>query len=75
MAIKEVKSHPVNGPYNNTRYTSSAKAGKNGTYTWSTQAEDYDYNKGVHVWDIYNLPDGTPTIGESQSKFSNKKSK
>ena len=73
MAIKEVKSHPVNGPYNNTRYTSSAKAGKNGTYTWSTKAEDYDYNDGVHVWDIYNLPDGaTPTIGEPV-KVSNKK--
>ena len=74
MAIKEVKSHPVNGPYNNTRYTSSAKAGKNGTYTWSTKAEDYDYNDGVHVWDIYNLPEGTPTIGETV-KVSNKKSK
>ena len=30
--------------------------------------------KGVHVWDIYNLPEGTPTIGETV-KVSNKKSK
>jgi|TARA_R110000850_G_scaffold16710_2_gene51901 outer membrane protease len=73
MAIKEVKSHPVNGPYNSTRYTSSAKAGKNGTYTWTTQAEEYDYNNGVHTWDIYNLPEGRPTIGETVKIARNKK--
>ena len=41
---------------------------------WTEDAEEYDYNKGVHVWDIYNLPEGTPTIGETV-KVSNKKSK
>ena len=55
MAIKEVKSHPVNGPYNNTRYTSSAKAGKNGTYTWSTKAEDgiRDLVRSRGLGDVY----------------------
>ena len=54
------------------KITKYKKAGKNGTYTWSTKAEDYDYNNGVHVWDLYNLPEGTPTIGETV-KVSNKK--
>ena len=31
MAIKQVKSHPVNGPYESEVYTSSAKQGKNNT--------------------------------------------
>ena len=70
MAIKTVKSHPVAGPYNNTRYTAKAKQGKNNTFTWSENAEDYDYNDGVHVWDIYNLPNGVkPDIG-NKTKIS-----
>ena len=70
MAIKTVKSHPVSGPYNNTRYTAKAKQGKNNTFTWTETAEEYDYNDGVHVWDIYNLPnDVKPDIG-NKTKIS-----
>jgi len=70
MVIKTVKSHPVAGPYNNTRYIAKAKQGKNNTFTWSENAEDYDYNDGVHVWDIYNLPnDVKPDIG-NKTKIS-----
>ena len=43
--IKTVKSHPVEGPYNNTRYTAKAKQGKNNTFTWTETAEEYDYNE------------------------------
>ena len=70
MAIKTVKSHPVAGPYNNTRYVAKAKQGKNNTFTWTETAEEYDYNDGVHVWDIYNLPnDVKPDIG-NKTKIS-----
>ena len=75
MAIKIVKNtQHVDGPYKQTKYTDKEKQGKNNTFTWTEDAEEYDYNKGVHVWDIYNLPEGTPTIGETV-KVSNKKSK
>ena len=47
--IKTVKSHPVEGPYNQTKYTAKVKQGKNNTFTWTEDAEEYDYNKGVHV--------------------------
>ena len=58
------------GPYNNTRYTAKAKQGKNNTFTWTETAEEYDYNDGVHVWDIYNLPNNVkPDIG-NKTKIS-----
>ena len=70
MTIKTVKSHPVAGPYNNTRYVAKAKQGKNNTFTWTETAEEYDYNDGVHVWGIYNLPnDVKPDIG-NKTKIS-----
>ena len=40
--IKTVKSHPVEGPYNQTKYTAKVKQGKNNTFTWTEDAEEYD---------------------------------
>tara|TARA_R100000963_G_C4622013_1_gene89251 strand:- start:633 stop:836 length:204 start_codon:yes stop_codon:yes gene_type:complete len=47
MAIKQVKTtQPVDGPYQNTRYTAKVKQGKNNTFTWTEQAENYDGPSG-----------------------------
>ena len=63
--IKTVKSHPVEGPYSNTRYTAKVKQGKNNTFTWTETAEEYDYNDGLHVYDLYNMPNGAkPSVGK-----------
>ena len=66
MAIKQVKSHPVNGPYESEVYTSSAKQGKNNTFTWTETAEEYDGPSGG----VYtkNLPLGYTHPGENGKK-------
>ena len=61
--IKTVKSHPVEGPYNQTKYTAKVKQGKNNTFTWTEDAEEYDYNKGscgICVYDWCCFPCGIP---------------
>ena len=69
MAIKQVKSHPVNGPYESEVYTSSAKQGKNNTFTWTTKSKKVARNFGGYNTNLplgYTHPDGNTysTYGE-----------
>ena len=67
MAIKQVKSHPVNGPYESEVYTSSAKQGMNNTFTWTTKTKKVARNFGGYNT---NLPLGYTHPGLKEVKKS-----